>query len=324
MLRARIVLVVASLVAGSLAVAACVGDEPSATGTDGGGDRGDSGNGGSDSSALGDAGSLTDGPSGPCNLAAPFGTPVVVDGLPIMNSVVRFSHDEKTAYFALDPDSADPQLYQATRSDMASAFGKATPLDALNDVNGESSPAVSGDGLSIIFTHGFTGNGSLRDIWYATRSSVDAGFSNPMAIAGSVNLAGVQDDYPSLQTKNDDLWFVSTRDAGTFHEIFHATSAGGISYSTVQIAGGVNAGGVDQYYPVVTDDGLVIYYTRGGVTYTASRANVADDFSNPSRVAEIADIYPDARPSWISPDGCRLYFTTGSPQTAYVASHPAN
>lgn len=308
---------------GISAVAACVGDQPATDSSDAGDAAANTGDGGGDASIASDAG--TDAPTGPCNLAAPFGAPALVEGIPITNSIVRFSADEKTAYFAVDQDSGNgnPQLLQAFRPDLTSAFGAATPLDTLNDDAGESTPAVSQDGLAIIYTRSFA-TAPAREIWYATRSNLDAGFGNPTMIAGAVNQPSVQDDYPSLQEGNDDLWFVSTRDAGGFHQIFHAKSAGGISYSTVEKAGGVNADGVDQYYPVVTDDGLVIYYTRASIIYTASRASTSVDFENPTRVAEVADAFPGARPTWISPDRCRLYITTGTPQTAYVFAKPPN
>jgi hypothetical protein len=43
-----------------------------------------------------------------------------------------------------------------------------------------------------------------------------------------------------------------------------------------------------------------------GDVWTATRKNRADAFDPPTRVVELSSKYLDG-PTWLSPDGCRLY-----------------
>ena len=306
------------------------------TSDDGGGGGNDATVSGNDGSTGGDGSTTNDsGPGGACDLSKAFGTPVAVAGLGVVNSVVRLSDDERIAYFSLRSlvDAGEYHIFQATRSDRTAPFGSPAPLTELNSAFGEAIPAISSDGKKIIYVYGYNddaGPAKARDIYGATRTALDASFSTPFKImTGNVNSDEAQDDYPSLEA-NDTLWFVSTRydldaspEAGK-HEIVVSTTSGGLSYTDTELAPNINAKGTDQYYPVLTHDRLRIYYARGAQLYTATRATTADSFSDVSPVPEINDFVGtgSARPGWVSTDGCRLYFTTGNPQTAYVASKP--
>jgi len=85
--------------------------------------------------------------------------------------------------------------------------------------------------------------------------------------------------------------------------------------------------------PVVTPDGLTIFFTSdrpdksahgSNDIWVASRRTVSDDFGMPTNVAELNTADDDA-PSWVSPDGCRLYFDRQSVVTGhqtYIAERP--
>lgn len=319
----------ASVVVGASILAACVADEPAVdtSSDDGGGTDGTTG--GSDG-AVGDDRTPTD---GPCDLSKPFGTPTNVPGIGIVNSPVRLSDDELVAYFAQRTagDAGDFHIFQAIRSDLSSPFQTPTALAELNTASGESVPSVSSDGKKIVYVSGYDDpSAKTHDIFGAMRTSLDASFANPKKIdTGNVDLDNVQDDYPSLEA-NDTLWFVSTRydldaspEAGN-HSILFAATAGGLTYSASMLAPNINAKGTDQYYPVLTHDRFRIYYVRGAQLYTATRSNVNDAFSDVRPVSEINDFIgqDNVRPGWVSTDNCRLYFTTGNPSTAWVASKP--
>jgi Tol biopolymer transport system component len=79
--------------------------------------------------------------------------------------------------------------------------------------------------------------------------------------------------------------------------------------------------------PVVTPDELTIYFTSpaGGTgdIYVAHRAAMTDPFGEPSIVSELDSSTTNEEPSWVSADGCDLYFSSdragGSGYDLYVA-----
>src|SRR5262249_36000015 len=85
----------------------------------------------------------------------------------------------------------------------------------------------------------------------------------------------------------------------------------------------------DDLLPVLSDDELTIFFTStriydvNGDIWVATRGSAADDFDPPADVFELNTPGLDF-PGWLSPDGCRLYFTRaeGGGTQMYVASRP--
>ena len=79
-------------------------------------------------------------------------------------------------------------------------------------------------------------------------------------------------------------------------------------------------GGVDtpanELVPVVTTDELHIYFARNNGTdydvFEASRSSLADGFGAAAGVPGISTIGYDELPSWVSPDGCHLYYSSAA------------
>ncbi|HEY1693523.1 MAG TPA: hypothetical protein VGG39_15250 [Polyangiaceae bacterium] len=337
---------------GALGIAACVGsfssgvtpaadaapDGTSSIGEAGtSGDAGKPGDAGSSSDAgnlgdggvAGDAGDFADGGgaadavAAPCDLDAAFQAPQPVVGLATLASTARFSADEKTAYFALQPNDAGlDQLYQATRATLADPFGTPTPLTALNDALGESTPFVSADGKTIFYGHDEV-SGGQRDIWFGTRVSTVATFGAPLPV-GVVNDPADEDDYVS-EASNQDLWFSSTRDGAAVLQIVHATYVGG-GYGVPVAETEINSPTEGNYYPLVTADLKRIFFERGAApapVWTATRSIPSGLFTTPVVVNEVSTDPTANRPSWISTDGCRLYVGQGKPFiTMVVATRP--
>ena len=78
-----------------------------------------------------------------------------------------------------------------------------------------------------------------------------------------------------------------------------------------------------------TNDDLTMFVsfgdTVGSVIAVTQRASTTTGFPAPATIAELATGASIAEPSWVSPDGCRLYLTyavgTGK-QTIYMATRP--
>ena len=89
----------------------------------------------------------------------------------------------------------------------------------------------------------------------------------------------------------------------------------GTSFSSPMLVGGI-ASASDEGDPVVTPDGLTIYFRSnraaplGGYNiYVATRVDVTDPFSDVQLVPNV-NTDADEGPSWISPDDCRLYLSS--------------
>jgi dipeptidyl aminopeptidase/acylaminoacyl peptidase len=87
------------------------------------------------------------------------------------------------------------------------------------------------------------------------------------------------------------------------------------------------------YSPTLSPDELTLYFASSRTLETrcasmlddeiwqANRATTADPFAHPRPIAELSTHRPEW-PSWLSPDGCRLYFTRQSARSdadLYVA-----
>jgi hypothetical protein len=65
----------------------------------------------------------------------------------------------------------------------------------------------------------------------------------------------------------------------------------------------------------VSRDGLTIYFAssrglkRGSRIWVARRAKDVEPFGSPEPIAELEPASDDA-PTWLSPDGCTLWFTS--------------
>jgi hypothetical protein len=291
--------------------------------------------------AGGDAASDTildaiDAPSGPCNLAAPWGPLAPVPGLGSLRSVARFTPDELTAYFALGSDGTQPTLpdtlFVATRSGLGSSFASATKLTGVNGSDGMSTPSISADGMALFYVWGEAPlhmTGSDRDIYAAQRIGSNFQFGSGSNL--TTNLAGVEDDYPYVSSDGD-VWFASQRGSDQVNSIYKANSAGGFAqFSGVSRASNLNSTTAANIYPTVSADLLDVYFERGSAVYVGTRGSAGDSFNTPFSVNEINNdthcMGTACRPAWISPDGCRLYIgagASGSAITMYVSSKPAN
>ena len=79
----------------------------------------------------------------------------------------------------------------------------------------------------------------------------------------------------------------------------------------------------------VTNDDLTVFLGRGDSVgseiIATQRPTTGDAFPEPTQVTELKTAATIAEPSWLSPDGCRLYLTygdAGGKTTIHVATRP--
>ncbi len=319
-----------------LCAAGCVGDTsvegdagPDATAVDSGADVAaqDSGN----DVAAKDSGSTDGGAdvdAGPaCDLSKPFGTPTPVIELNTAANEgdARLTHDELTVYFTRAP-TADAgvdggagltDMFVASRSNKTSPFSGISPVASLDTASNETSPSPTGDDLTLYYTTDKTGLVTgYWDVIAATRANTAAAFGSPSSVLGVSNAGSEQLDvfvmasnlvvyYSSNTSTNNYPFYLYRASRATTSDTFAVDSSG--------VLAALDIGNRDRS-PVVTPDELTLYFAtdRSGGSdydiYVATRQSKSVAFGNKTDVAELNTTNNEI-PSWISDDGCRMYFT---------------
>lgn len=169
----------------------------------------------------------------------------------------------------------------------------------------------------------FRRSGPGDDLYVATRIAPDE-FTAPVAIATINTVEGENQAF--MPIGRDELYYQHV--TGTSADIYVSTRTG-TTFSAPALISELAAPDTEGD-PVVTPDGLTIYFRSdrpaafGGFNvYTASRSTTAEPFGPVSIVPNV-NTDADDGPSWISPDGCRLYLSSDAAGThdIYVASRP--
>jgi hypothetical protein len=240
----------------------------------------------------------------------------------------RLSPNELTIYFASDRASpGQDQLFMATRPTVTDAFGAPTQIDELASAGLTLSPTVTPDGLTMFFES--TRIGGDFQIFQTSRDTLGSPWQRPKTVdtidIGSQavpNQVGAPYVVPGGALYFHEL-------VNMLHDIFRADSLG-----IRDLSGALR--GTEVAQPVVSDDELTMFFastrpdpggnTQGGYDiWIETRASVDDDFGSPSVVQEVSSARDDG-PTWISPDGCRLYFQRaggGILTRIYVAQKPS-
>ena len=246
-----------------------------------------------------------------CAWDAPFTNVHALAGLAATKSAApQLRRDELVIYYQLQ-DIQDAQAHydivQATRADRSAAFGAPIPLTTLNQAGANSTnPSVRSDELLVVFSTNRLrlSDPGATDLFVARRSSVGAAFDAPVLVSqlGLVAPTGS----PFLTGDGKELWFSATLDGGAPTTYLAPVLDGGFQAATPRsdIAGWV---------ATLSDDKRTVYFSAGTNSLTnavrvAHRQGVLDPFSAASLVNEVN--LAGETPGWLSPDQCRLYFST--------------
>ncbi|HET6150247.1 MAG TPA: hypothetical protein VFH68_22090 [Polyangia bacterium] len=295
-----------------------------------GGSTGAGGAAGSDDGGVADA---DDAPvatddGGVCSPSKTFAAPLIVPGLNLLgtSSNARFTSNELTAYFgnlrAADAGgTGNYEIFTASRPQRGAAFGAARALTSINSATASDyDPVLTDDGQTLYF--GSTRTQAADRIFVSVFVPITSSFTAPMVIdsisqapdAGATAPGTLDAFQPYVLPDNTVLYFGSTR-AGT-RDIYKATRSTA-GFSRASAVAEVNTNSLEQF-PTVSPDELVIYWAsnradagaRGGSdVWMATRTSTNLPFGNVRNVTEVNSATDDF-PSWISPDGCRLYLTT--------------
>jgi len=261
-------------------------------------------------------------PPPPCNLSAPFGNITPLTSLNTTNFIegqAALSPDELTVYFLSNRLNAGSNVFTASRPNLSSPFGSVAPLTSLNFAGADTwNVTLTGDALRAYFV---TDQGGLDRMYTATRASSLVGFGTPSLMPQPVRLG----EQPFVRPDGQALYYSNT--------------AGYIVRATLQptpavVTVGVSVAGRSVGIPVINPTETVLYFAAFDPSnidtydiWTSSRATANDAWSAPAPVTELNTTSFEV-PSWISADGCRIYYTHGPPADAggdwdlYFASRP--
>lgn len=303
----------------ALGFVACVGDPPPPLSTADGGPR------------------PSDGAA--CDLDAPFGAPVLVPviGSPEDDDVVaRLSSDELLIFFGSDrardrsrePTNDDRDIYIASRTKRTEPFGAPERVAELTTEHAESAPMLTLDGRTLFFES--TRPESVRHaIWVATRTETGR-FTDFRRLT---NLDSPGDERaPFFSPADDALWFGSNMHDPDGKFALYRAKRNGAGFDPPERVPELFTPDA-HWHPVLSADGLTIYWASnradGGAqgdfdVWRARRDTPSSAFGIPENVRELNT--PDAElPTWLSPDGCRLYIQRRSatqPSSIYLAEKP--
>jgi hypothetical protein len=243
-----------------------------------------------------------------CVPGAPFGTPVPIVELNTTapDGTLRLLPDELSGYF-WSRKTGTGRIYHAARGRLDQAF-TVTPVTGLSTMDHDLDPNLATDGSVFVFRHNIPGD----ELWTARK--VDAvTFASPLPMT-NLNLPSVEQQ-PFILGAADALVFSSDRNGANF-DLWLSTRTGSTFGTPVRLAD-LNLGGSAEGDPVLSSDGLTIYFrsNRAGGPgqfdiYASTRSTTATTTFGPPILVPNINSPVDDGPSWISPDGCRLYLSS--------------
>lgn len=283
-----------------------------------------------DATPAGDAPSpdVTNGDA--CDPTRPFGTPVALEA-PVNSTSgeqsATLTADELTIVFSRRVDLFNESILIATRPSRKDAFAAPTPIDGLTQglpIEAVGVPAMTSDGLMLFFTGE---SGDDADIYVASRAVTSAPFADPRRLT---RLASPQvEAYPAVMHDGAELWFTSERLGGITRHLFRSVRDAIGNYDTPTLVSELRSSN-NEAGVAFSPDGLTAYFGSqrpGGLgdsdVWVAKRASLQASFGAPTHVPGLSSAGADF-PSWVSPDGCRIYLASdrAGSMDIFVASRP--
>ena len=235
-----------------------------------------------------------------------------VNHVTAIDAAPEISSDYLELYFHSDR-SGNFDIYVATRTDVSQAWGVATAVAELNTASNDVAPALSSDGLTMIFASNRAGGQGGNDLYVSTRAMLNAAWSTPANIGG-LNTAAAEAG-PSLSDDGLSLYFHSDAAGGFGNtDIYVSTRASLAANWGAPVNLGTNVNSVDfDLAPDIASDGLSLYFhtTRTGGPggahdiWRSTRASTSDPWQAAQAVAApvnsmVSDLAPSLSDDWQS------------------------
>ncbi len=197
-----------------------------------------------------------------------YGDPVKVSQLysPYGDSNTQISPDGLELYFVSnrpkDGESFKYDIWVASRASIENDWDSPERLpDSINTENGEFTPCLSSDGLTLYFGAKVADN---VDLWFSTRASLESPWSERINLGNTINTE-FGEDGPHLSADGLSLYFNSGRPGGFGkNDIYVSTrpSKADPWEPPVNLGENVNSSQYD-IYPFISPDGLALFFSRG-------------------------------------------------------------
>jgi hypothetical protein len=250
-----------------------------------------------------------------CSEAEPFASPTRVPGRPNRAVRLRTSPDERVGYYALPTATSSYDLLVSTRDTARGAFGEGGSLP-FNDAAWDFSPTLPSDGTIVYLESNRSGSWKL----YQSEWDAEAEAFGPLAFPPGLSSATqtYSDGGPSVSPDGAAIYFHTNRQG---RQLLATARRNGADFGPVVL---IDSGDVpNPGTPVVSSDELTLYFAVEAGTeaegrhidiWSASRSSTSQPFTG---FREVSGVNTSANevPSFISEDGCRLYFdrNTGFP-----------
>ena len=233
-----------------------------------------------------------------------------------------------------DIRSPDWDLYVSTRITTNDPWSVPASLGpAVNSSYIDGDACLSGSGLELYFASKRSGGYGNQDIWVTTRPTKGADWGIPMNLGPTINTSG-NDMTPWITRDGLELYFSSHRPGGygDWDILVSRRASGNDPWQTPVNLGPVVNSGAGEYYPCLSPDGLVLFFSdydysgedtgegprrSGGRgksdTWMTRRKSTGDPWQPPVNLGpEVNTVSDDCQPR-ISPDGFTLLFTSNRP-----------
>jgi hypothetical protein len=268
--------------------------------------------------APGDAGTGDASTSARCDVGKPFAEIAAVLGpgkMPIAAPASAFAPtltpDESTLIFSTPAPEGGSMLVAASRA--GADFGAPVPIAGIPRVGRDTWPSLRATGDFLVFASDRSEAGTLAPLLlHGAERFVDGGFGAPFLLEALASGAS-GDATPFLSADGTELFYSSLRGGAQSADIFRASRQADGGFGDPKPLDSVNTLGGEESSPVLSADGLTLYFTSDRnfssvpKIFVARRAVAGAAFNLPVVVSEL-DNGLVRNAGWLSPDQCRLYF----------------
>jgi hypothetical protein len=188
------------------------------------------------------------------NWVTPSNVPELTSSM--IEDTPEVSSDGLMLFFVRGDTPGTTEIFEATRALRDLAWNTPTIATALNSPSAETAPAISTDGLTIVFASTRNGN---SDLFFANRATTSSPWSPPMPL-NALNTPMIEDS-PFLSPDKRTIYFSSNR-AGSF-DLFTATRPTATAeFGAPTPITELNTPSRDETDPWVSDDGRHMFFTR--------------------------------------------------------------
>ena len=217
-------------------------------------------------------------------------------------------------------------VWTSTRASIGGGWAVPVLAAAINTASDDTTPEISGDGLTLVVASNRPGGSGLYDLYVATRASRGTSWSAPARIT---ELASSADEFAgSLAPDRRGLVFASSRTGGVgAGDIYETTRSSSTDSWNAPTTVSIDST-VDDSAPWLSADGRTLYFgsTRAGGQgmqdiWIAIRPTPADAWTPPGVVSELSSADNDSDP-WLSPDQRTVFFSrqAGSMRNIFMAT----